>query len=630
MIGVETTLLDLLLVLGALGSPGGVGASADLFGAYRSAIPELPQPTSLAWADDDSLWITTAGDDSVRHVALDGTPLDRFGGRGVEPGHFRHPSAIAVWGAAVYVADRDNHRVQVLTSDGTFQAQLGGPGSGPGELHRPHGIALAEDRIAIADTGNDRVQVLDLAGRPLFEVGGWGSEAGRLIQPRDVAFAADGRLVVADTSNDRIQVFAADGTFETRFGGHGFAPGTVSSPVGVLARGHRVWVTDRDNHRIQVFDLRGGLRGYWGRHAIRPREGNGKLHYPDDFALAPDRTMAAVLEGRADRVQLYVPGSVDPPDAPGSLGSTTPHFGTGGGAGGTLLCVLQPEAHAVLVHDLRPGRAIEITEIGSFGSSFGQLRSPRDVWVDAATERIWVSDRDNRRLCAFELPRAPDEQVQQIVRAARFVLSVDFAALPADARRGLAAVPLPGALEGSPDGRLFVADERNGCIHVLGREHRVVARLGSPGSLERPTGLAFDAAAQRLYAVDAARGRVLTFATAPPTPEPLHAFGAFVDASGRFGSPFGIALDASGRLVVCDRERHVLERFERDGTHVETIGGVGLERGQFFKPTEVIALPDGRLCIVDQGNHRLQFLRPDGRFDEPFGARLYTKPARQD
>lgn len=619
-------MFELLLFLGSLGSP---GTPPDLFGAYRSEIPDLPQPTSLAWAADGSLWITTAGDDAVRHVALDGTTLGRFGGHGQEPGRFRHPSAIAVSGERVYVADRDNHRVQVLTVDGTPLRSIGGPGAGLGQLHRPHGVDVSEARIAVADTGNDRVQVFDLAGRPLFEIDGRGVETGRLIQPRDVAFAADGRLVVADTSTDRVLVFERDGAPRAGFGGHGFVPGTFSSPAAVFTRGERIWVTDRDNHRMQVFDLRGGLRGHWGRHALRPREGNGKLHYPDDFALSPDGAMAAVLEGRADRVQVYVPGSVDPPEAPGSSASPpAAHFGTGGGAGGTLLCTLQPESHAVVVHDLRPGRPIEITEVGSLGSCFGQLRNPRDVWVDPG-ERLWVSDRDNRRICAFDLPDASDEPgATSVVPGPRFVLSVDLR--PLGARPALHAEPLPGALCGSSDGRLFVADERNGCIHVLGADHEAAALLGPPGTLELPTGLAFDEAAERLYVVDSVRGRVLAFATDPPTPEPVDGFGALVEDGGRFGTPFGVALDAAGRLVVSDRERHVLERFERDGAHVETIGGAGLERGRFFKPTDVIRLPDDRLCIVDQGNHRLQFLRPDGAFDEPIGARFYTQPTREE
>ena len=42
----------------------------------------------------------------------------------------------------VYVADEDNHRVQVFTSEGKFLKMFGRPGAGRDELRRPDGVVI--------------------------------------------------------------------------------------------------------------------------------------------------------------------------------------------------------------------------------------------------------------------------------------------------------------------------------------------------------------------------------------------------------------------------------------------------------------------------------------------------------
>ena len=62
----------------------------------------------------------------------------------------------------VYVADRDNNRVQKWApgaTEGVTVAGGNGMGSGPNQLFNPYGIAVdAAGNIYIADSGNDRVQ----------------------------------------------------------------------------------------------------------------------------------------------------------------------------------------------------------------------------------------------------------------------------------------------------------------------------------------------------------------------------------------------------------------------------------------------------------------------------------------
>lgn len=93
------------------------------------------------------------------------------------------------------VSDGYNHaRVARFTRDGAFVADFGRRGAAAGELRTPHGIAVdAEGRIYVADRENARVQVFGADGA-LVAV--WPSrDVGR---PWAVAIGKDGFVYVVD------------------------------------------------------------------------------------------------------------------------------------------------------------------------------------------------------------------------------------------------------------------------------------------------------------------------------------------------------------------------------------------------------------------------------------------------
>ena len=60
----------------------------------------------------------------------------------------------------VYVAERDNHRVQVFWSDGYWFDAFGERGTMDGQFDEPYDVAIAGDgRIYVSDGGNDRILV---------------------------------------------------------------------------------------------------------------------------------------------------------------------------------------------------------------------------------------------------------------------------------------------------------------------------------------------------------------------------------------------------------------------------------------------------------------------------------------
>ncbi|MGH6785464.1 MAG: peptidyl-alpha-hydroxyglycine alpha-amidating lyase family protein [Novosphingobium sp.] len=191
----------LLMVLGERGVPGADGGHFN-------------RPTDIAVLPDGSFYVSDGYRNTrVAKFAADGRFDFQWGEPGTGPGQFDTPHAITLDAAGrVYVADRENDRVQVFDAVGKFLAQWRGASIG-----RPYSVALvAPDSAAIADGGEqpesppDRsgVSVVSRDGAPLQRIGRWGNQDGQFMMAHDLATDAAGNLYVVDIAGRRVQKFA--------------------------------------------------------------------------------------------------------------------------------------------------------------------------------------------------------------------------------------------------------------------------------------------------------------------------------------------------------------------------------------------------------------------------------------
>ena len=97
-----------------------------------------------------------------------GTGDGEFGVRENDPRNIRHEIKAASGGprgisvapdGCLYIADRNNHRIQKFTSEGVFLAKWGTQGVGNGQFSYPESVAVSRDgSIYVADSGNQRIQ----------------------------------------------------------------------------------------------------------------------------------------------------------------------------------------------------------------------------------------------------------------------------------------------------------------------------------------------------------------------------------------------------------------------------------------------------------------------------------------
>ena len=127
----------------------------------------------LHMGPDDTVYLTDDGDHTVRHCRLDGTVLLTIGVPG-RPAPFMsgHPfhrcthTALSPKGD-IYVADGyGNACVHKYAPDGRLLFSWGEPGTDPGQFNVVHNICSDEDGwVYVADRENHRVQVFDGNGK---------------------------------------------------------------------------------------------------------------------------------------------------------------------------------------------------------------------------------------------------------------------------------------------------------------------------------------------------------------------------------------------------------------------------------------------------------------------------------
>ena len=192
----------LLLTIGDVDKP------ADL---YSGKPFNRPTHVALCPRNGDLSISDGYGNSRVHKYDPRGRPLFSWGESGTDPGCFNLPHNIATDAEGqVYVADRENHRVQIFDSRGQYLAQWN-------NLHRPCGLfasradggrfyvgelptALAVN-AAVANVGA-RVSVLSAKGDLLGRVGGRfaGERPGEFTAPHGVVTDSRGDLYVAEVS----------------------------------------------------------------------------------------------------------------------------------------------------------------------------------------------------------------------------------------------------------------------------------------------------------------------------------------------------------------------------------------------------------------------------------------------
>ncbi|MDG2199944.1 MAG: NHL repeat-containing protein [Phycisphaerales bacterium] len=605
-------LLPMLLTMSMLATIAAAQAPA-LLDRYEWDYGNLHAPVAVQWLSDDRFVIVESAPVGIRIFDWPScsTPIkiDCLEPAGLDAG----PDETC------YLVDSGRHQVMHIASDGSTLSTIGSHGDGLDQFRAPADVAVHEDRLYVADTGNDRIVVLDTDGSPVRTIGTRGTGPGQFRRPLAIDIDASNRIVVADADNHRIQVLSLEGEPITAWGSWGSFPGLLQEPSDVLCLEDRILVTDRLNHRVQEFAMDGTLLHAWGMHAVKPREGQGRVHYPDALAISPDGRTLAVVESFEDRVQLFGPHDPDyvdeRPTQPARSGIQS-HFGPTVVLDDRIMMVWEPEARAALVFDHQRSTPIRLTSIFSRGDGPGGFGHLADLHWDHEANQLHLFDRGTAQVHAYELDLPDPDQPRFDPSMAKLQTS----------RTLDASIPMHRIVdaERSVSGNWFLLDGTDGVIHVLNANMEPVDRWGTD-LLGHPTAIT----------IDPTTGHLLVLDRDPSTLHQLDTNGSSVATirlegiPGGLVQPTGLAVAGSGDILLTDAGTHAVHRLGSDGTHLASWGTKGILHEQFWKPAGIVVDDQDRVIVLDHGNHRCQMFDLDGTWLMTFGAgRAYTPSNR--
>jgi DNA-binding beta-propeller fold protein YncE len=179
---------------------------------YMSGLP-FHRCTHTALSPSGDIYVSDGyGNARIHKYSPDGKLLFSWGEPGTDPGQFNIAHNIATdaegW---VYVADRENHRVQVFDEKGRYETQWV-------NMHRPCGLFCrkgATPSFIIGELGpgmavnrdmpgiGPRLSIVDAQGKTVARLGGEagpGLEAGKFVAPHGLAVDSHGDIYVGEVS----------------------------------------------------------------------------------------------------------------------------------------------------------------------------------------------------------------------------------------------------------------------------------------------------------------------------------------------------------------------------------------------------------------------------------------------
>ncbi len=203
----------LLMTLGTSGVPSNTGATSIDFRTIQHSGPPFYFPTNVALNSAGEIYVTDGyGNARVHKFSPDGQLLMSWGEPGTGPGQFRVPHGIAIDShGAVFVADRENSRIQIFDADGKFIDERT-------DIARPCQVAFdSAGNLYVAELGyrsgmwpgtfppspdatGGRVSIFDPAGMLVAQWGGGDNPTapGDFFAPHDICVDSHGDLYVSE------------------------------------------------------------------------------------------------------------------------------------------------------------------------------------------------------------------------------------------------------------------------------------------------------------------------------------------------------------------------------------------------------------------------------------------------
>jgi mucin-19 len=569
---------------------------------------------------------------------------------------FYNPSGVAAdINGNLFVADAYNNAIRKITPDGAVYTLAGngeeGAFNGPGasaSFNVPWGITVDHfDNVYVADENNNQIRKIDMNGNVTTLAGSVaGFRDGPVAQalfdrPIGVACDGSGNVYVVEGSNNRIRRITRAGEVSTLAGSDapGFndgpgatalfnSPTIVSNPSGII------FVADQRNNRIRrvsnsgyVTTIAGGTEGtrdgqgtaaQFSRPVGIAVDGAGNLYTGDRNQLLRKITADGIVTTLAGKTSLSTSGFADGTKALAQFGYI---LGLTSDLSGNVYI-------GESTNRIRKWTSSILSTVAGTGTpgfvdgpgAPTHFWAPDGIYADSVGN-VWVSDGFNNRI--------------RVISPNGVISTMNFAG---DGKNGYksdlgpaAEFSVPSGIAVAPSGVVYVVDAGNKRVRfIVDQEASLLAGNGVTGFVNNgvnsefsfPQGLALDAAGN-VFVADynnnsirkiTPQGVVSTFAG---TSTPGFTDGSIAIAS--FNRPYGIQIDKSGNIYVCDAGNLAIRKITPAGM-VSTLAGNGTygftngtgAAATFNNPLGIGLDDSGNIFVADDGNNAIRKVTPAG------------------
>ena len=556
----------------------------------------------------------------------------------------------------LYVADTGNQRIRRISPDGTIATVAGSGeqgytnDTGPAiyaDLNGPEGVAAdSAGNLYIADTLNQRVRVVSkngiintLAGTgfPGYSGDGGPATAATMFLPTDVAVDSAGNVYIADLGSGRIRMvsngiittFAGsdDGTVPTpgqaaisiRFNGPTgvavdmagnvyFTEGTIGSGSELTTGDYRVWEVSQG---IALAAAGNGLESYAGDGGPATR---AQMNTPAGMAFDSAGNLY-FADSQNHRIRRISPAGAIATVA----GDGTPGF-SGDGGPATSAQLNQPMGVAVdvsgnlYIADTANNRIRMVSPSGTILTIAGNgnaafegdegpaiqaaLHAPRGVAVDSAGN-IYIADTLSLRV--------------RYMTANSYIHTLagsGIAGFSGDGGQATgAAIDQPSSVAADAAGNVYFTDEGNGRVRQVTPAGVITTVAGGgtngPGDggpatqavLAAPKAVLVDASGN-LYITDSGQNRLRMvtpnggIATIAGNGNCCYTGDGGLAASGELNVPWGLAMDAGGKLYLADSANNAIRQVApvTSGSFILQVTNAASGQTGAIAPGEIVAI----------------------------------------
>ena len=191
-----------------------------------------------------------------------------------------HPRGICVFQNTVFVTQSSGNCVNMYELEGKLMKSIGSNGNGEAQFNNPHGIDVSDrnHNIFVCDYGNSRVQILTEELKYHSMLG-----TGLFTNPRDIKVTRD-RVLVLDLSDPCMFIFNSEHLLINRIITRGSGKQTNSPYSFDIDRDYNIMMSDYSNDCVYVFNKEGEQIHKFGK------QGQGIGEFLNPYGTVLDNT----------------------------------------------------------------------------------------------------------------------------------------------------------------------------------------------------------------------------------------------------------------------------------------------------------------------------------------------------